>query len=328
MYNTKPARPAAWNRMEFATNFDKQRRAIKLGQHRERLISTHREIDNSTPRCFKQYKIMHQRHKNYKKREKLLDKKRRERLSMLSPYKKHLNIPKSNSHPHLLQFERCHTSHGKYTSYTTTTTHILDDIKGQSLSPTNSSLTNSSFGQSQSNQSQSNQSQSNQSQSISSSSMAFIRQQYKRKRRGNMKTLSTLTLHKNENIRKKQQKIEYENEILKKRLSEMKPSNYLNTIQKHWNLHNSIRKNMQKTKKKSVKCPDIIYTQKYRKLIKENSPQSGKNRKRRKRTKQSMHKSSSLPNCKPKKHTISPINISPANSNKENAKNKLPSLKY
>ena len=374
MYNTKPARAAAWNKMELATKFDKHRRAIKLGQHKERLISTQQEIDNSTPRFLKQYKIIHQRHKNYKKREKLLDIQRRKKLNMISPYKRHLNLCKSASHPHLHPSRvPNHTSHGLRpensnlaSSNSNSNAHvninvILNDSPKQfsnttSISPSNISVTSLNT--------------INSSSSIpSNSNLSWngkIRKQYKEKRKGNMRTLKSLHhTHKNKKKNKnknsntklntsssstnsylqshrnypkivKQRRIQTENQKLKQRLIEIQESTsrgYNNLIQQHRDLHDRMIQN--KKRQKRVYCPDIVYTEKYKKLWKEQQEMNKKSKRRRK-----LKESTSSPyikdNIKDLSLTIS--NGSPStpshNSNKENAlkhdkrdRDKLPSLK-
>merc|ERR1712228_152375 len=139
---------------------------------------------------------------------------RRERLSMLSPYKKHLNI--SSSQPSLQH------------------SFISCSEAANSLSPTIST------------------------QSCSLTSSILLRQQNKTKRKKNMHNMQNQKKSK----KQKSKKIESENAKLKKRLSQIRASNYFNNIQKHWTLHSHIRSNMQKYKK-TAHCPDIIYSNAY-----------------------------------------------------------------
>eukprot|EP01083_Nonionella_stella_P275332 935011_1 len=275
MHSTKTS---AWNRMEFATLFDKQRRAVKLGQHRERLILTQRAIDNSTPRCFKQYKLNHEKHKKHKEKEMRIDQQRRRRLSMVSPYHKHTQLPTSSPTSSLQDTLQIHSNHRIVLNFNAAINHRAKSAQStsisHSLSPTNSSIMSGM--------------------PYSCNSWSGIRHHNTKKRRQRSNT-----------SKMRQKKIQRENVKLKKRLSEIQPSNYLNTIQKHWALHSHIKKNIQRNKRQSSNCPDVIYSRNYRKLRKTSHTKQNR-----------LHKSHSMPSV-----------MHCSNNNKENCLNKKHSHK-
>ena len=234
--------------MQFASDFDKERRAIKLGLHRERLMTTHREIDNSTPRCYKEYQVQRLKNKQHRQREKQLDEKRRRRFSMMSPYSKHLKRSQSENTigRQSLNFELDSNHQIELNSLSLTA----------SLSPVNihkSQTANSSMLDSMASTSQSS---------------------HHLKRRGNVhrskKTVSTLRRKQSAKLARKQRELEAENEKLRTRLSTVKSSTYIDSIQKHWSLHGNIRRNRRiSNQKKQSKYPDIIHTANYKKLQKQ-----------------------------------------------------------
>lgn len=260
--------------MQFASDFDKERRAIKLGLHRERLITANRAIDNSTPRCYKEYQLNKKKNKEHQQKEKELEQKRRRRFSMMSPYSKHLKRSQSEHmiRRQSLNFE-LHSSNQimlnalsltgslsptnsqqSQLTQNTANSSVLDTTAISSLleNTANSSMLNSLASESQ------------------SRSMIESRGHNRRKRRGSKGSDSKSSTKRSAKLARKQKELEAENEKLRSRLSSVKSSNYLNSIQKHWSLHSNIRRNRRiSNQKKKKKCPDIIYSDKYKQLQKQ-----------------------------------------------------------